>query len=188
MLDRICSQTWFLRSEDKALCYLLIKTTFWSHIQDSLSSYLVPPLSFSSFSTEDSILQQGSSPSLKPSAASTPCYSSGNHARICFISFFTYSSTPIHLPLPSSADTFWNRYWCLDWCPSVLVLLSKLTSSSTVLSAIPALECTKPTPQALMRLIRFPLFDFDLHSFLTRLTNFAVLLPFCLSIESLVKL
>ena len=139
VLDRICSQTLFLRSEDKALCYLLFKTTFWSHIQDILSGYLVPPLSFSSFSTEDSILQQGSSPSLKPSAASTPCYSSGNHARICFISFFTYSSTPIHLPLPSSADTFWHRYWCLDWCPSVLVLLSKLTSSSTVLSAIPAL-------------------------------------------------
>lgn len=139
MLDRICSQTLFLRSEDKALCYLLFKTTFWSHIQDILSSYLVPPLSFSSFSTEDSILQQGSSPSLKLSAASTPCYSSGNHARICSLSLRTPQHQSICPFPPRQIHSGIYCYWCLDWCLSVLVLLSKLTSSSTVLSAIPAL-------------------------------------------------
>ena len=75
-----------------------LKKTFLSYLQDSspatselceqtfhiglfLFSCFVSPLSFSSCSPKDSLLQQ--TPSLlKPSAASTLCYSSGSHARI----------------------------------------------------------------------------------------------------------
>ena len=57
----------------------LCEQTF--HIGLFLSSCFVSPLSFSSCSPKDSLLQQ--TPSLlKPSAASTLCYSSGSHARI----------------------------------------------------------------------------------------------------------
>ena len=102
VLDRICSYSLFLSSEDQALCFLLQKailepsqarTPFQPHLKFAKqtllvglfpSSCLVSPLSFSSCSPEDSLLHWTSTFSFNTICCIYwPCYSSGSHARIC---------------------------------------------------------------------------------------------------------
>ena len=59
----------------------------------------------------------------------------------------------------------------------LLVFRSMLTTSSTVQSMTPTLQRATLAAQAFMPLIRFPLFNFDIHSFFTRLIYSAVIVP-----------
>ena len=99
------------------------------------------------------------------------------------LSFLTHSSVLIS-PLPLSFLGSLAILFLVCIHPFIanifLVLLSMLTSSSTVQSTIPALYRSTLTAHALMPLIIFPPFSFDLHSFLTLLTYSDVILSFIL--------